>query len=345
MNFVLQAGSSHLPPPAYHQLDQKLKRGRPRDGFKFNPALAPKLPSINSIDILLQVFTHPSIRPTSPDRMDTNDYSDNERLTFLGELTLSATVTDALFRQRPMLSAQEITAKRQEILLDESFDDWVTHYKLLGKLRCDLGLRSTFSINNPQETRAIFHAYVGGLYVDSGSDAVYAWIAPLIGQYLSGGGELPDGEPMVVNEMSPPPIRTQTPPPSKKVKAEPMSMSPPPIPPQPQPPHPIFFGSQPPPSPVRPPSHLQAPPMGMPRPNPLAPAQPSLPFLPLFNQTAAQRRVLVEYSAQFAGPSHAGTWVVRCIVNGIPKGEGKGSSKQTAKEEAARQAFYAMGWT
>jgi dsRNA-specific ribonuclease len=32
-------------------------------------------------------------------------------------------------------------------------------------------------------------------------------------------------------------------------------------------------------------------------------------------------------------------------VNGIPKGEGKGSSKQTAKEEAARQAFYAMGWT
>jgi hypothetical protein len=32
-------------------------------------------------------------------------------------------------------------------------------------------------------------------------------------------------------------------------------------------------------------------------------------------------------------------------VNGIPKGEGTGSSKQTAKEEAARQAFYAMGWT
>ncbi|KAF6766577.1 ribonuclease III domain-containing protein [Ephemerocybe angulata] len=313
MNFVLQAGSSHLPPPAYHQLDQKLKRGRPRDGFKFNPALAPKLPSINSIDILLQVFTHPSIRPTSPDRMDTNDYSDNERLTFLGELTLSATVTDALFRQRPMLSAQEITAKRQEILLDESFDDWVTHYKLLGKLRCDLGLRSTFSINNPQETRAIFHAYVGGLYVDSGSDAVYAWIAPLIGQYLSVGGELPDGEPMVVNEML------------NRCRCPHR-----PIPPQPQPPHPIFFGSQPPPSPVRPPSHLQAPPMGMPRPNPLAPAQPSLPFLPL---------------AQFAGPSHAGTWVVRCIVNGIPKGEGKGSSKQTAKEEAARQAFYAMGWT
>ncbi len=33
------------------------------------------------------------------------------------------------------------------------------------------------------------------------------------------------------------------------------------------------------------------------------------------------------------------------IVNGIPKGEGIGASKQLAKEEAARKAYYAMGWT
>lgn len=32
-------------------------------------------------------------------------------------------------------------------------------------------------------------------------------------------------------------------------------------------------------------------------------------------------------------------------VNGIQKGVGSGSSKQVAKEEAARQAYYAMGWT
>jgi dsRNA-specific ribonuclease len=32
-------------------------------------------------------------------------------------------------------------------------------------------------------------------------------------------------------------------------------------------------------------------------------------------------------------------------VNDIPKGKGKGSSKQIAKEEAARQAYYSMGWT
>ncbi|KAF9447800.1 hypothetical protein P691DRAFT_706120 [Macrolepiota fuliginosa MF-IS2] len=81
------------------------------------------------------------------------------------------------------------------------------------------------------------------------------------------------------------------------------------------------------------------------RPNPLAPATPNAPFLPMFNQTASQRGVKVDYQAEFSGPSHAGQWTVQCIVNGIRKGEGKGSSKQIAKEEAARQAYYSMGWT
>ncbi|KAJ3555472.1 hypothetical protein NP233_g12200 [Leucocoprinus birnbaumii] len=81
------------------------------------------------------------------------------------------------------------------------------------------------------------------------------------------------------------------------------------------------------------------------RPNPLAPATPYAPFLPMFNQSAAQRGVKVDYNAEFEGPAHAGQWLVECLVNGIPKGKGKGSSKQIAKEEAAREAYYAMGWT
>jgi hypothetical protein len=37
--------------------------------------------------------------------------------------------------------------------------------------------------------------------------------------------------------------------------------------------------------------------------------------------------------------------IVCILVNGIHKGVGTGGSKQVAKEEAARQAYYAMGWT
>ena len=32
-------------------------------------------------------------------------------------------------------------------------------------------------------------------------------------------------------------------------------------------------------------------------------------------------------------------------VNNVEKGQGSGPSKQLAKEEAAKQAFYAMGWS
>jgi len=37
--------------------------------------------------------------------------------------------------------------------------------------------------------------------------------------------------------------------------------------------------------------------------------------------------------------------LMSCAVNGIAKGSGQGGSKQIAKEGAAREAYYAMGWT
>ena len=113
------------------------------------------------------------------------------------------------------------------------------------------------------------------------------WISRLLEQELenvSGGHE-------VGTTVQPPAPRT---PPPKRAKSELHS--------EPA----IFFASQPPPSPpgIRHAPHL---------PNPLAPAQPNLPFLPLFNQAAMQRRVTVEYLAEFSGPSHAGRWLVKCI--------------------------------
>ena len=77
------------------------------------------MPPINDIDILLQVFTHPSISRNSRDRMDTGEeaYCDNERLSFLGELTLDSAVTDVLFRHRPTLRAEQIVVSSVEVCL------------------------------------------------------------------------------------------------------------------------------------------------------------------------------------------------------------------------------------
>ncbi|EAU92714.2 hypothetical protein CC1G_01759 [Coprinopsis cinerea okayama7 len=344
------------PPPSFNTASpypQLKKRALPdQPPVVFNRTTAPKLPPISNTDLVLQIFTHSSLRTRLT--CSSLDQYDNERLSWLGKHVLDSVVTELLFDTRPMLRAGEIVERKEELLCDDLFEEWVTHYGLLRKLRYDPVLRESSGITKPQETRDIFYAYTAGVYLDSGAPVVREWIQTLLGQNLNIPNRDKLGQsssPMHVEEgpMSPP-RQALTPPPTKKVKAETMSPGP----------ETIFFGSQPgPPAPAfkpPPPPPVSSPPAMQQvsrasmsshgtRPNPLAPARPNLPFLPLFNQTAAQRRVSVEYDAQFSGPSHAGTWLVRCIVNGIPKGEGTGSSKQNAKEEAARQAYYAMGWT
>lgn len=194
-------------------------------------------------------------------------------------------------------------------------------------------LLSTF-----QEARSIFTSYVAGVMVDSGMDVLQEWIDKLVDTVL-----------LLSQPPTAPPLQhANASPPSKRIRNDGSTTEPP-----------IFFGSQPPSSP---PKHdlLPRAPSLAPRsqfPNPLAPAQPHLPFLPLFNQTAAQRRVTVEYPADSSGPAHALRWTVQCVgtclhrrcsyplssiifsVNGILKGVGTGTSKQIAKEEAARQGY------
>jgi len=37
--------------------------------------------------------------------------------------------------------------------------------------------------------------------------------------------------------------------------------------------------------------------------------------------------------------------LIASTVNNVEKGQGTGPSKQLAKEDAAKQAYYAMGWS
>lgn len=136
-------------------------------------------------------------------------------------------------------------------------------------------------ITHTQEARLLFHSYVGGIYAQNGMEIVQNWIGQLVD---------PDFEPQAAQAFESEPYNAY-----KKVKTDATSPPPPSMP-------------APPPPPMQPP-----PPMPMPTLNPLAPAQPQTAFLPLFNQTANQRRMIVEYPAQFSGPAHAGRWTVQCV--------------------------------
>lgn len=68
---------------------------------------APKLRG----DIILEVFTHKSLRfPGAPINED-SEFGDNERLSILGEKVLQLAVTFALFNKRPMLKAEDIEVR------------------------------------------------------------------------------------------------------------------------------------------------------------------------------------------------------------------------------------------
>lgn len=43
------------------------------------------------------------------------------------------------------------------------------------------------------------------------------------------------------------------------------------------------------------------------------PSASSMNYLPLFNQICTQRRLQVDWQAEFQGPPHAGRWNVRCF--------------------------------
>ncbi|KAK0245665.1 hypothetical protein EDD85DRAFT_801778 [Armillaria nabsnona] len=290
-----------------------LKRTRSSENVQL-PQLEP--------DTYLRVYTHKSLRRAcaSPDE-------DNERLSVVGEKALDAAVTTALFYERPLLELSAMETKKRELTSWMNIDSWVRRYQMREKIRCTPDLYET--LHSPEETNALFYAYVGGVFVNLGMDVVQEWINALIG--LEG---------------------TQRPPPShRKVKNLPTPQLPPIQPPPP--PRLPFISPQPfvqlshfpTPMPLFSPA-LMAKPLPPPKlPNPMTPAQPHLAFLPQFNEKASQRRVVVEYPAQFSGPPHAGKWTVKCVVNGIEKGQGVGGNKQIAKEQAARAAYYAMGWT
>ncbi len=185
-------------------------------------------------------------------------------------------------------------------------------------------------------------AYVGAVYVGGGFQAVMNWITALVDAGAA-----------------PPQVQQgHYEPESKRTRFEP-SQPQYTYQPQPQPAFAAGYGMPSYMPPVAPPPAVAPPPL--PAHNPLPPAQPHSAFLPDFNQTAQQRRLEVQYPAQFSGPAHAGRWTVQCLgmlvsssghplpteaalVNGLEKGVGTGPSKQLAKEEAARQAYFAMGW-
>lgn len=312
----------------------------------------PPIPPIEG-ELMLEVYTHDNLN-VKAGAITSDEHGGNVRLATLGESVLQSAVMNNLFRRRPMFSSDQLKETARDCLSKNNIDHWATGYNLRSKVRCAPGFVA--KLKSSDEGRHLFMAYVGALCVQSGYNVVQDWINQL----------LEPSEKRVRNE--PPPLTVPSPLPQQvgappnvaaasqarlygQFKPDTPTFS------QPSPrvnqPPPYMSGGNPfssdhgsfPPKPAAT-SHQPQPPPPTTKPPPLPPTpNQQISFLPLFNQTASQRRLGVEYTAQFFGPPHAGKWHVKCLVNNIEKGQGTGPSKQIAKEEAAKQAFYAMGWS
>lgn len=105
MSFVRQSIPGSSPPPSYSQL--KRSQPEPEIHYVFDRETAPPLPRINNPDIVLQAFTHPSVRPPSLEA-DPSRWPDNERLCSLGRVVLDAVITEILFNARPCLRVPQM---------------------------------------------------------------------------------------------------------------------------------------------------------------------------------------------------------------------------------------------
>lgn len=67
----------------------------------------PAIPQLSG-DLILDVFTHKSLRYSGVPASADTEFGDNERLAVLGTQLLATAVTLTLFHKRPMLSADDI---------------------------------------------------------------------------------------------------------------------------------------------------------------------------------------------------------------------------------------------
>lgn len=92
--------------PGINAPSATLKRTRSVGSYqrKFNGQRLPQLPPIHS-DLLLQVYTHKSLRRPNAAPVD---YGDNERLACLGKSVFDLAITSILFQRRPFLKEADI---------------------------------------------------------------------------------------------------------------------------------------------------------------------------------------------------------------------------------------------
>jgi len=137
-----------------------------RLGMRFqNPAL------------LEQALTHSSYRNENPDCQ-----ADNERLEFLGDAVLDLVTARYLYAHHPALHEGELTRLRAALVRTEQLAELARSFELGKALRVGRGEAESGGRARDTLLCCAFEAMLGALYLDSGEQAVCAWMEPQLEQ-------------------------------------------------------------------------------------------------------------------------------------------------------------------
>ncbi|KXH80099.1 ribonuclease III [Sporosarcina sp. HYO08] len=133
--------------------------------------------------LLYNAFTHSSY----VNEHRRKNYTDNERLEFLGDAVLELGVSRYLYSTEPTMSEGELTKLRAAIVCEPSLVKFSNelqfgHYILLGK-----GEEQTGGRMRPALLADVFEAFIGALYIDQGMECVTQFLEKIVFPKISVG--------------------------------------------------------------------------------------------------------------------------------------------------------------
>ena len=149
--------------------NQRQSREAPRD-----LALRLGLPFSDML-LLSRALTHRSYLNEHPEALE-----DNERLEFLGDAVLDFVVGAWLYNRYPEMPEGDLTRMRSALVYTEQLAAFARQVGLGNAMRLGRGEVHAGGRDRSALLCDTFEAMIGALYLDSGVDAVLAFISPLL---------------------------------------------------------------------------------------------------------------------------------------------------------------------
>lgn len=133
-----------------------------------------QLPIFRNSELLLQALTHSSYINEHPTAGE-----DNERMEHLGDAMLGSVVTAMLYERCPQFKEGQLTETRKILVGNKKLADIARLLQIGEQLRLGRGEELQGGRNKDKNLSGAFEAVIGAYFLDSGFEAITAYIQQL----------------------------------------------------------------------------------------------------------------------------------------------------------------------